>query len=482
MIDYLGPYELRGELGRGAMAVVWRAWDTKLEREVAIKEPMVPPGTDQVTAADLAARFVREGKAAAALNHPGIVTIYAADVYDGRPAIVMELIEGETLSGLLDRGPLATSSTLAVLDQLLDAAGYAHSRGVVHRDIKPDNIFITTEGRVKLADFGIAHMGTSSALTQAGTVMGTPGYMSPEQVTGQAVDSRADIFAIGVIGYEMLTGSNPFGATEGVASTTVMYRIVHEPMPLLPAQVSAGLPANLSALLAAATAKDPAARIADAASFRAALHGGPLSVGTVTPGGYIPAATMPVPKAPGNMNWTPYLIVGAIAIVAVGLFVVFGGGGTVGTSTSAVAGSVATETPKAPEPTQSAPDAGQATAEYLSTTYSQIGSISKSISTLAKRFNVQAQQGASDALLADCESLVQEIQTATDDLQGREADSGLSSVKSVQLRLLGYCLTRANALVDGCRASQNYGDYRSAVAAGHVPKQKFDALYPQGRP
>jgi serine/threonine-protein kinase len=353
MTDHIGPYELRGQLGRGAMAVVWRAWDPKLEREVAIKEPVLPSGADAATAADLSARFVREGKAAAALNHPGIVTIYAADVYDGRPAIVMELIEGETLADVLARGPLSPASSLAVLDQLLDAVGYAHARAVVHRDIKPDNIFVTLDGRVKLTDFGIAHVGTTAALTQAGTVMGTPGYMAPEQVTGQMVDSRADIFAIGVIGHELLTGRNPFGATDGVASTTIMYRIVHEAMPQLPAGASAGLPADIAGVLSIATAKDPASRFGDAQSFRSALHGGPIVAAAPATPAWAPSVMAPAAtSAPSSTNWIPYLIVGAVGVVAIGLLFVFAGGAPSGRASGAVAPATAVTTAPAATPQQ----------------------------------------------------------------------------------------------------------------------------------
>ena len=329
----LGPYELRGELGRGAMAIVWRGFDTRLEREVAIKEPVVPAGTDDAARQDLALRFVREGKAAAGLNHPGIVTIHAADVFGDRPAIVMEIIEGETLSGVLERGPLPAAAALSVIDQLLDAVGYAHAHGVVHRDIKPDNVFLTSDGRIKLADFGIAHVGSTAALTQAGTVMGTPGYMAPEQVTGAPVDARADIFAIGVIAFELLTGHNPFGATDGIAPTTVMYRIVHEPMPQLPASVFASLPIDIAQVLIVATAKDPASRFADANSFRTALAGGPIVTGvpgtpsTVVSVPWSPAANLASPAASTGQNWTPYLIVGAVMLVVVGLLFVFSSGG-----------------------------------------------------------------------------------------------------------------------------------------------------------
>ena len=357
MSESLGPYELRGELGRGAMAIVWRAWDPNLEREVAIKEPIVAPGTDAIAREELAARFVREGKAAAKLNHPGIVTIYAADIYAGRPAIIMEIIDGETLASVLERGPLSPAAAMSVIDQLLGGVGYAHAHGVVHRDIKPDNVFVTNEGRIKLADFGIAHVGASSALTQAGTVMGTPGYMSPEQVTGQPVDARADLFAIGVILHELLTGDNPFGATDGSAPTTVMYRIVHEPMVELPAQIGQALPLDIGLVLAIATAKDPANRFADANAFRAALAGGPAVPGTPgtvmniqTPGGWAPANVASSP--PGPVKWGPYLIAGAVMVVIVGMLFAFSSGGvkTSGASSGAMTVSPATATATDPAP------------------------------------------------------------------------------------------------------------------------------------
>ncbi len=339
----LGPYEIRGELGTGAMAVVWRGFDTRLERDVAIKEPVIPQGTDSAAAVELAARFVREGQAAAKLNHPGIVTIHAAEVFDGRAAIVMEVIEGETLATIMDRGPLEPASALAVLGQLLDAVGFAHSKGVVHRDIKPDNVFVTHDGRVKLADFGIAHVGTGASLTQAGTVMGTPGYMAPEQVTGQPVDSRADIFAIGVIGFEMLTGHNPFGATDGIAPTTIMYRIVHEPAPTLPPEAFAGLPADLGYVLATALAKDPADRFADTQAFHSALAGGPVVTGrqagvagTVATQAVWPAQGPGVPGVPPGQqnatNMTQYWLFGGAVVLVVGGLFFFNGspqGGTV---------------------------------------------------------------------------------------------------------------------------------------------------------
>ncbi|MBQ9068254.1 MAG: protein kinase, partial [Eggerthellaceae bacterium] len=270
----LGPYQLLGELGRGAMARVWRAFDPNLEREVAIKEPLFDPSLSGTVLDEMGRRFVAEGRAAAKLNHPGIVQIYAADVYDGRPAIVMELVDGTTLGSLLDSGRLDPPEALSVLDQLLDAVGYAHANGIVHRDIKPDNIFVDKGGRVKLADFGIAHVDDAGATraTVVGTVLGTPGYMSPEQATGSPVDGRSDLFSVGVVGYEMLAGDNPFNP-DGADSTTLLYRIVHEPAAQLPDAATAGLPADLRPAIMAALSKDPANRPQTAAAFSAMLHG-----------------------------------------------------------------------------------------------------------------------------------------------------------------------------------------------------------------
>ena len=362
-IEMLGPYELRGEMGRGAMARVWRAWDPNLQREVAIKEPLFDSRLSQSIIDEMGRRFVGEGRAAARLSHPGIVTIYAADVYDGRPAIVMELIEGETLATRLRRGRIAPAETLAVLDQLLDAVGYAHARGVVHRDIKPDNIFIDNYGRVKLGDFGIARVDGSVATmgTVAGAVLGTPGYMSPEQATGATVDARSDLFSVGVVGYEMLTGSNPFGAGTGTDATTLIYRIVHEPAPDLPANASAGLPSDLRPAIMCALSKDPAGRPQTAEEFRAMLVGqaaprtsfgstgatAPItrdSSHTTTSSGYSQTGQ---PGGTGRPSWLPYAIVGAVGAIAlvVVLLSAMGGGGGGGSST----GGSTTTTPPAEE-------------------------------------------------------------------------------------------------------------------------------------
>jgi serine/threonine protein kinase len=183
----------------------------------------------------------------------------------------MELIHGQTLSSLLAAGPLSPQAAVSVVDQLLDGVGYAHARGIVHRDIKPENVFVTDDGRVKLTDFGIAHAGAGTALTQAGTVMGTPGYMAPEQILGQPVDARADLFAIGVIFHEALTGQNPFLAGEP-HPTTVMYRVLNEPLPDV-RTAGSDAPRGANQTIATATEKDPARRFASAADMRSALRG-----------------------------------------------------------------------------------------------------------------------------------------------------------------------------------------------------------------
>lgn len=286
MSDYgwIGPYELIGELGRGAMARVWRAWDPTTHRQVAIKEPLFGGDLSGTSQAELGRRFASEARVASQLSHPGIVRVYDADVWDGRPAIVMELVEGKTLAQILVPGRLTPDQTLAVLDQLLDAVGYAHGCGVIHRDIKPDNVFVSYDGTVKLADFGIARMEGQYATvgTMLGTVLGTPGYLSPEQAVGNRVDGRSDLFSVGVIAYEMLTGANPFGAGDGSDATALLYRIVHEPVPVLPAWASAGLNVDLRPAIMCALAKDPAQRPQSAAEFKAMLHNRPAyqTVGT----------------------------------------------------------------------------------------------------------------------------------------------------------------------------------------------------------
>jgi tRNA A-37 threonylcarbamoyl transferase component Bud32 len=269
MTSTLGPYEIRGRLGAGAMAVVWRAWDPKLEREVAIKEPVRSPAMSDSIAGELGERFVREGKTAARLSHPGIVTIYTADVFDGRPAIVMELLRGHSLAALIDKRSLPLDAALSILDQLLDALDYAHTMGVVHRDVKPDNVIVTDDGRVKLTDFGVAHASRVDSGPDS-IIAGTPGYMAPEQINALPVDARADVFGLGALAYEMFTGHNPFGATDGLDTTSIMYRTTHGSPP--PFDGSARVPQPLQSVVFRALAASPADRFASAGEMRLELR------------------------------------------------------------------------------------------------------------------------------------------------------------------------------------------------------------------
>ncbi|MDO4181994.1 MAG: serine/threonine-protein kinase, partial [Coriobacteriia bacterium] len=344
--QFIGRYELRGEIGRGAMARVWRAWDPNLERQVAIKEPLISDTLSDEVQQEIGRRFVKEAKAAAMLNHPNIVAVYEADIFDGRPAIVMELVEGATLGQVLDAsGKLSPEAAGPILDDLLDGIGYAHSKGIVHRDLKPDNIFVTSEGRVKIGDFGIAHLqgASQTQATQMGTVLGTPGYMSPEQARGAAVDSRSDLFSVGVIAYEMLAGYNPFrlGDTD---STTVLYRIVHEDVPGLNAVGLAGLPESMAAAVSLALSKDPASRPATAEIMKTILHGGTASSKAFSDRTVISKQV----KRTAISGWAPYVAVVAVcAVVLGGIFMAAGsssGGGGGGSYAGTAANQTATQT------------------------------------------------------------------------------------------------------------------------------------------
>ena len=216
----LGPYEILASLGAGGMGEVYRARDTRLQRDVAIKVLLASFAADP----DRLRRFEQEARAAAALNHPNICTIHDINDTGERPFIVMELLEGTPLPERLDRGPLPFADAVALAIQVLDALDAAHAKGIVHRDIKPANIFVTTRGEAKVLDFGIAkvsdaHVGSldnaltvhsASVLTRTGTTVGTVAYMSPEQIRGEAVDARSDIFSVGLVLYEMTTGAHPF--------------------------------------------------------------------------------------------------------------------------------------------------------------------------------------------------------------------------------------------------------------------------------
>ena len=210
-MQQLGRYEILAELGRGAMGAVFRARDPRIDRIVAIKTIAVA-GAGAGSLEDYRERFFREAQAAGRLSHPGIVTIFdvAEDQPTLTPFIVMEFADGMPLDEFVaTAGTLPFDQALDIVQQIAEALNYAHAAGIVHRDIKPANIIVSAEGRMKIADFGIAKIALTEA-TLLGQVMGTPAYMSPEQINGKAVDGRSDLFSLGVIAYWLLTGVKPF--------------------------------------------------------------------------------------------------------------------------------------------------------------------------------------------------------------------------------------------------------------------------------
>jgi serine/threonine-protein kinase len=256
----LGRYAIQSELGRGAMGVVYKATDTALERTVAVKT--VNMALERDGAEKYEARFYQEARAAGSLNHPNIVTVYDVGKEGNVAYMAMEFIQGAELRSLLAEGKaLPVSLAASIAAQVAEGLAYAHEHGVVHRDIKPANIMVLADGPVKITDFGIARMrANTDELTQSGMMLGSPKYMSPEQVIGKRADHRSDIFSLGVILYEMLTGAAPF-AGENV--TALMYQIVNFAPPA-PSTVNSQVPEMLDFVVAKMLAKPLEDRYQDA--------------------------------------------------------------------------------------------------------------------------------------------------------------------------------------------------------------------------
>ncbi len=255
-MESLGRYQIQQELGRGAMGTVYRAYDPKIDRVVALKT-ITLSGIDAAGEADFRRRFVREAQAAGKLSHGGIVTIYdvGEDEKTRTPFIVMEYIEGTTMEELGRGERLPLAQALEMVEQVAEALDYAHERGIVHRDIKPANIIITPDGRAKITDFGIAKL-VQTQFTQPGQVLGTPAYMSPEQLSGAAIDGRSDLFSLGVILYWLVTGDKPF---PGDTTTSVSFKVVYKD-PILPTELNPTLSPELDYVATHALAKAPAQR------------------------------------------------------------------------------------------------------------------------------------------------------------------------------------------------------------------------------
>ena len=304
------------------MGVIYKAKDPVIGRYVAIKTIRLGDFTDSSHVAELHSRLMREAQSAGVLSHPNIITIFDVGEEGGLAYFAMELVEGATLEHIIEGDQDLDESTIVnIARQTADALGFAHQRGIVHRDIKPANIMLTQDGRVKVADFGIAKVG-STKMTQTGMLLGSPSYMAPEHFLGKPLDGRSDIFALGILLYELITGQPPFDA-ENLG--TLSYKIVHED-PLPPIKFKPGMNPRLNALVVKALARDPAARFQTAQEMCEALDqvGGarvgtkpertePLLVHTV-------AVTIPVKKRGRKGLWFLVfllLLTGATAGVAI---------------------------------------------------------------------------------------------------------------------------------------------------------------------
>jgi Tol biopolymer transport system component len=311
----LGPYEIKAPLGAGGMGEVYRAWDTKLDREVAIK--VLPAALS--ARPDALARFEREAKAVAALNHPNILAIYDFGSHEGTAYAAMELLHGETLASRLAGGALPPRKVTELGRQVAKALGAAHDKGIIHRDLKPENIFVTPDGRAKILDFGLAasvepsepgshNTATRTSLTEPGTVMGTVGYMSPEQVRGHAADHRSDIFSLGSVLYEMFAGRRAFDEETTAETMTAILR--EEPPELCTA--GSEIPPALGRVVRRCLEKQPGERFQSARDLAFAIDNASGATTTANP---VIAEIGPVARRRSPIG----LVLAAAALIALGL-------------------------------------------------------------------------------------------------------------------------------------------------------------------
>ena len=315
----IGKYQVEDVLGEGAMGVVYRALDPVLNRRVAIKVMSDTLAQD----ADLRQRFLREAQAAGSLQHPHVVTIYDFGEVDGHPFIAMEYVEGVDLEHLLRTNvSLSIDEKLDLVVGVLQGLAYAHKKGIVHRDIKPGNVRVDSEGKARIMDFGIAHL-ASSNMTRTGVMLGTPNYMAPEQIVGNDVTPRSDIFSVGVLLYELLTNVKPF---QGDTLHTVMYKVLSETPPPLD-KVLPGLPASLNTVVMRALEKEPSQRYASAlemanelTAIRASLGDPPNGTKTLSLRRSIETALTIEREARKRVERsTRYALAGAAALVLVAI-------------------------------------------------------------------------------------------------------------------------------------------------------------------
>ena len=268
-MDRIGRYKIVRELGRGAMGIVYHAIDPNIGRPVAIKTINLATVLKPDEQERMRERLFREARSAGILSHPGIVTIYDVEQQGDLAYIAMEYVDGPTLDQLLSQPQaMPPDRMFSILAQTAVALDYAHGKGIVHRDVKPANIMIAANGTAKITDFGIAKITASEQLTMTGSIVGTPHYMSPEQVQGQAVDGRSDQFSLAVIAFEMLTGEKPY---TGEHLTTVVYKIVAEEPPS-PHRINSSLGSEIESVLKKGLAKKPEGRYGSCTEFTGALE------------------------------------------------------------------------------------------------------------------------------------------------------------------------------------------------------------------
>jgi eukaryotic-like serine/threonine-protein kinase len=421
-----GRYALGALLGAGGMGQVYRARDRVLERTVAVK--VLGPVTTEDLA--LVARFGREARAAAALHHPNIVAVFDSGADGDLQYLVMEYVEGQSLAGLLRReGMLEPRRAAEVGRQVCQALAAAHAAGLVHRDITPGNLLVDATGLVKVADFGIAKLGAATTMTGDGMVLGTAAYLAPEQAQGRAVDGRSDLYGLGCVLYELVTGAPPFAGDSPVA---VAARQVTEP-PIPPSDRNPRVGAALEAVVLTALAKDPADRyqsaaamaqdldrvIADAGADTMALgaaRGGPPTdrlPGVISTG----AATVPMAStALRRPGWIPWALVAAVGIIALVAVALWPGGG---------------DPPAAQQPTRpAASTAAPSTTPARTTPPTQPqGELPAALANLAQVITIGQQQGSVDNSAQDLLKQAEEVLRAADEGKAEDVDKKLQDLQ-----------------------------------------------------
>jgi len=319
-----GRYQLVEVVGRGGMGEVWAARDLRLGRDVAVK--VLSP--QMAAPADVRERFESEARAAARLNHPNVVSVYDSGEHDGLPYLVMELLPGRTLADELAAGPLPPERVRAIGTQILAALGASHRAGILHRDIKPGNVLLAIDGTVKVGDFGIAKSVDGLDLTTAGMIVGTVAYLAPERLEGQPATPQSDLYAVGVVLYEALTGRAPYRADTPLGLIRAID--AHAPVPLV--EAAPGVDAALVGTVERAMAKDPARRFSTAAVMAAALRSDPAETVAMAPPAATVAVAVPIPNTEATtvrspepaqgirdrwLQHRPRIIVGTVAALSV---------------------------------------------------------------------------------------------------------------------------------------------------------------------